>query len=310
LPFGISLLLVLISRHHVCFSNTKTMKLTILPRPSERASILSAHQKLKMAASAHAYVRGNTVKFYQWLESQKRNSLPEGPPVWICGDCHAGNLGPVADAKGRVEIQIRDFDQTVIGNPGHDLIRKDGLCLMDVREAARAAAPQSRNASMPRNSAARVVEGARRLSPSLGERMLAAQLGSRPIFVRELLPQDLKLEIAQLTRAAAMRAAMFLAGVVGKAHARQMDAATRQRWRRELSHNRSKSMDAPSWLWSSVVALIAAHETSYLEHCRRFAMEVTIVVRRQRSGEQFCTDSARWTTYAIRPLNAISGVHQ
>jgi uncharacterized protein (DUF2252 family) len=93
------------------------MKLTNLPRPGQRASILSAHQKLKMAASAHAYVRGNTVKFYEWLESQKRNSLPEGPPVWICGDCHAGNLGPVADAKGRVEIQIRDFDQTVIGNP-------------------------------------------------------------------------------------------------------------------------------------------------------------------------------------------------
>jgi uncharacterized protein (DUF2252 family) len=398
------------------------MKLTNLPRPSQRASILSGHQKLKMAASAHAYVRGNTVKFYEWLESQKRNSLPEGPPVWICGDCHAGNLGPVADAKGRVEIQIRDFDQTVIGNPGHDLIRlglslataargsdlpgvttakileqmiegygqamtkegddagerpksvgvvmkraiarswkhlareriedtkptiplgekfwplsrvemaqikelfkgedarklatmlrsrdddarvdvvdaaywmkgcsslgrlrlavllsvadnrKDGLCLMDVKEAARAAAPRSRNVSMPRNSADRVVEGARRLSPSLGQRMLAAQLGSRPIFVRELLPQDLKLEIAQLTCAEAMRAAMFLAGVVGKAHARQMDAATRQRWRRELSRNRSKTMDAPSWLWSSVVALIAAHETGYLEHCRRFAMEVT-----------------------------------
>jgi uncharacterized protein (DUF2252 family) len=398
------------------------MKLTNLPGPSQRASILSGHQKLKMAASAHAYVRGNTVKFYEWLESQKRNSLPEGPPVWICGDCHAGNLGPVADAKGRVEIQIRDFDQTVIGNPGHDLIRlglslataargsdlpgvttakileqmiegygqamtkegddagerpksvgvvmkraiarswkhlareriedtkptiplgekfwplsrvemaqikelfkgedarklatmlrsrdddarvdvvdaaywmkgcsslgrlrlavllsvadnrKDGLCLMDVKEAARAAAPRSRNVSMPRNSADRVVEGARRLSPSLGQRMLAAQLGSRPVFIRELLPQDLKLEIAQLTCAEAMRAAMFLAGVVGKAHARQMDAATRQRWRRELSRNRSKTMDAPSWLWSSVVALIAAHETGYLEHCRRFAMEVT-----------------------------------
>jgi uncharacterized protein (DUF2252 family) len=398
------------------------MKLTNLPRPSQRAAILSGHQRLKMAASAHAYVRGNTVKFYEWLESQKRNSLPEGPPVWICGDCHAGNLGPVADAKGRVEIQIRDFDQTVIGNPGHDLIRlglslataargsdlpgvttakileqmiegygramskegddtgerpksvgvvmkraiarswkhlakeriedtkptiplgekfwplsriemaqieelfkredarklatmlrsrdddasvevvdaaywmkgcsslgrlrvavllsvangrKAGLCLMDVKEAARAAAPQGRKISMPRNSAARVVEGARRLSPFLGQRMLAAQLGSRSIFVRELLPQDLKLEIAQLTRAEAMRAAMFLAGVVGKAHARQMDVATRQRWRRELGRNRSKSMDAPSWLWSSVVALIAAHETGYLEHCRRFAMDVS-----------------------------------
>ena len=49
-----------------------------------------------MARSAHAYVRGSTVKFYEWLEAQKRGRLPEGPAVWICGDCHAGNLGPVA----------------------------------------------------------------------------------------------------------------------------------------------------------------------------------------------------------------------
>jgi uncharacterized protein (DUF2252 family) len=32
-------------------------------------------------------------------------------------------LGPVADTDGNVEIQIRDLDQTVIGNPAHDLIR-------------------------------------------------------------------------------------------------------------------------------------------------------------------------------------------
>ena len=71
-----------------------------------------------MAQSAHAYVRGNTVKFYEWLESSNRTKLPEGPPVWICGDCHVGNLGPLADTKGRVSVQIRDLDQTVIGNPG------------------------------------------------------------------------------------------------------------------------------------------------------------------------------------------------
>jgi uncharacterized protein (DUF2252 family) len=49
--------------------------------------------------------------------------VPEGPAIWICGDCHSGNLGPLADSKGKVAIQIRDFDQTVIGNPPHDLIR-------------------------------------------------------------------------------------------------------------------------------------------------------------------------------------------
>jgi hypothetical protein len=36
-----------------------------------------------MAHSAHAYVRGNTVQFYEWLDGRKHGSLPEGPPIWI-----------------------------------------------------------------------------------------------------------------------------------------------------------------------------------------------------------------------------------
>src|SRR5665213_4429094 len=92
-------------------------------RPADRASALKVRQTLKMARSAHAYVRGSTVQFYEWLEVQKRGTLPAGPPVWICGDCHAGNLGPVAGVDGRIAIQIRDLDQTVIGNPAHDVIR-------------------------------------------------------------------------------------------------------------------------------------------------------------------------------------------
>ena len=77
-----------------------------------------------MAESAHAYVRGNTQKFYDWIESDAvTRVIPKGPPIWICGDCHIGNLGPVADLKGKVEIQIRDLDQTIIGNPAHDLLR-------------------------------------------------------------------------------------------------------------------------------------------------------------------------------------------
>lgn len=74
------------------------------PRPSERAPILIRTRNLKMARLAHAYVRGSTVKFYEWLEAS------------------AGKL-PSGDAKGLVDIQIRDLDQTVIGNPAHDLIR-------------------------------------------------------------------------------------------------------------------------------------------------------------------------------------------
>ena len=100
--------------------------------PRERAAALERQRTLKMAKSAHAYVRGNTLQFYEWLGGLARGTLPEGPPVWICGDCHLGNLGPLADADGRVDIQVRDLDQTVIGNPTHDLVRL-GLSLASDR---------------------------------------------------------------------------------------------------------------------------------------------------------------------------------
>src|ERR1700760_3003942 len=89
---------------------------------AERSERLAQRRNLKMARSAHAYVRGSTKKFYEWLNSCRGN-VPDGPRVWICGDCHIGNLGPLADAKGHVAIQIRDLDQTVIANPAYDLIR-------------------------------------------------------------------------------------------------------------------------------------------------------------------------------------------
>src|SRR3984885_1533181 len=73
--------------------------------PKRRGETLVRARNLKMARSAHAYVRGNTVKFYEWLQSLKSGTLPDGPPVWICGDCHVGNLGPVANAQGQIEIQ-------------------------------------------------------------------------------------------------------------------------------------------------------------------------------------------------------------
>jgi uncharacterized protein (DUF2252 family) len=91
--------------------------------PSARKSILNKQRTLKMTRSVHAYVRGNTLRFYEWLKSSTGKSVPQGPPVWICGDGHLGNLGPVADAKGRVKIAIRDLDQSVIGNRAPDLIR-------------------------------------------------------------------------------------------------------------------------------------------------------------------------------------------
>jgi uncharacterized protein (DUF2252 family) len=384
---------------------------------------LNERRTAKMAASAHAYVRGSTAQFYQWLDAGGTRLIPKGPPVWICGDCHVGNLGPLADANGDIHIQIRDLDQTVIGNPNHDLIRlalslasaargsdlpgvttahmlehmmdgyeralvastakavaedkpecvrivmrqamnrtwkhlarerledlkpniprgerfwelsraemaaisalfdgepvrrlvaqlksrddkatievldaaywmkgcsslgklrfavllnvssgkrkHDDFCLIDIKEANPPAAPRAAKSSMPKDNGQRVVEGAQHLSPALGERMMAAKLLNRSVFLRELMPQDLKLEIDQLTREEAVGAARYLAGVVGKAHARQMDTATRREFRRSLRARRSKRLDAPSWLWSSVVELAAAHEAAYLEHCRQYAL--------------------------------------
>ena len=122
-------------------------RLHLMTRPQERQNILTQARNLKMARSAHAYVRGSTVKFYEWLDSSHRCQFPDGPPVWICGDCHVGNLGPLADAKGRVLIQIRDLDQTVIGNPAHDLIRL-GLSL----------ASASRGSDLPGVTTARILE--------------------------------------------------------------------------------------------------------------------------------------------------------
>ena len=390
--------------------------------PRRRQAVLTERRRLKMACSAHSYVRGSTLEFHEWLGSSSARSLPQGPPVWICGDCHLGNLGPVADANGRVKIAIRDLDQTVIGNPAHDLIRlglslatairgsdlpgvttalmleqmiegyegvlgdpstnprksaapasvqrvlkralkrrwrhlaeeriedvrpfiplgqrfwpltvtetkeihrifdqaevkdlitslkdrekgdrvkvldaaywmkgcsslgrlrfailvrigdkkkNENFCLIDIKEAVPAAAPHSDKVSMPRDHAERVVEGARRLSPFLGQRMLPGHFSGTAVVLRELLPQDLKLEMDQLTRAEAIGAARYLASVVGQAHARQMDSAARKDWRTALGRNRTKGLDAPSWLWASVVQLVASHEAAYLEHCRQYAL--------------------------------------
>ncbi len=372
----------------------------------------------KMSRSAHAFVRGNTAQHYEWL-SEIDCGLPDGPSVWICGDCHAGNLGPIADGEGKVDIQIRDLDQTVIGNPSHDLVRlalslasaargsdlpgvttarmleemingyeagllapedadavseptlvatvrkqalgrrwrhlareriadvrpsipigktflrlsdeekwdvgvlldstavkgliltlnkrsdkakvelldsaywmkgcsslgklryaalvhltgerKDKLSLVDIKEAVPSVAPSTDAAAMPTHHAERVVAGARAMSPNLGDRMAAADLQDRPVVVRELLPEDMKLEIEQFSRREALGAARYLAFVVGRAHGRQMSHDVRLAWHHDLQ-DRPSDLDAPSWLWRAVVGLIVKHEEAYLEHCRRYAL--------------------------------------
>lgn len=394
------------------------------PSIEGRTAILNLTRRLKMARSAHAYVRGSTRQFYDWLEASPAH-VPEGPPVWICGDCHLGNLGPLADIKGRVEIQIRDLDQTVIGNPAHDIIRlglslasaargsdlpgvatarmleylmlgyQDGLAgdfdeaaetaarprsieallnrsvkrrwpelaqerlstehpgiplgkrfwpldkaerqdlaalvdtadarelltrlkwraeshktarkvvlvdaaywmkgcsslgrlryaalvrvgsrhsslaLIDVKEAVTAAAPRTPGVTMPRDNAERVLAGARALSPHLGDRMVAGRIDGKAVVLRELAPQDLKLEMARTKPGEAAALARYLGGVVGRAHGRQMDEMDRSSWSTRLMRGHSAKLDAPSWLWSSVVELIGLHEAAYLEHCRLYAL--------------------------------------
>jgi uncharacterized protein (DUF2252 family) len=143
------------------------------------------------------------------------------------------------------------------------------LALVDIKEAVRSVAPADKTASMPSNAAKRVVAGAMALSPNLGDRMIATTLLGRPVVLRELAPQDLKLEVEQFSRGEAIEAARYLAYVVGLAHARQLDPAAKRDWAKRLAPKRDS--EAPSWLWRSVVDLAGAHEVGYLEHCRRFA---------------------------------------
>ncbi|QKS02133.1 DUF2252 family protein [Sphingomonas sp. CL5.1] len=387
-----------------------------------RLNALIHRRDLKMAESVHAYVRGNTARFYEWLvASPVYKNIPIGPAVWICGDCHLGNLGPLADAQGRIDVQIRDLDQTIIGNPAHDLIRLglsletaarssdlpgvttarmmeamidgyaraltidegddppepevvrsvrrvavgrrwrhlareriDGVeptipigkrfwklardereaiealfrepqvldrarqlagvgkkamirvvdaaywrkgcsslgkaryavllgvgghksghehyALIDIKEAVPTLAPAAEGAVVPRDAAERVVAGALALAPNLGERMIAARLLGRPVVMRELAPQDLKIEVEQFSRKEAVEAAAYLAFVVGVAHARQMTSVQRSIWHGTLLERQAGNLEAPSWFWRCVVDLAASHEAGYLEHCRKFAL--------------------------------------
>ena len=146
------------------------------------------------------------------------------------------------------------------------------FALIDVKEAVPSVVPVEPGAAMPSDPGERVTAGARALSPNLGDRMIAARLLSRSVVMRELAPQDMKIEIEQFSRKEAIQAAAYLASVIGSAHARQLDRQQREEWRHKLIGERSGDLDAPSWLWRSIIELAGAHETAYLEHCRRFAL--------------------------------------
>src|SRR5262249_59231847 len=81
----------------------------------------------------------------------------------------------------------------------------NNLCLIDIKEG--------------------VLAAARALSPNLGERMMAGRLFDKSVTVRELMPQDLKIEIDQLSREQATAIAGYLAGVFCPAHSRPLHVA-------------------------------------------------------------------------------------
>ena len=393
------------------------------PRTHEaRVPLLEARRDLKMSRDAHAYVRGSTARFYEWLATREGRALPTGPLVWICGDAHVGNMGPIARSNGEVAVEIRDLDQTVVGNPVHDLVRlslslamaarssdlpgvvtallieelmagylealggrppastaaesaavrfvvreanqrsfrhlhrerlgdadalklrlgsrfwplsaeeradvdafldrerihalvtlpehrdddaelrvadaafwvkgcsslglwrcaalvdivgakgRAGFCLLDIKQAVSPLAPRAKGSKLPTHFGERVVEGARALSPVLGHRMVAGTIAGRAVFVRELLPQDLKLELEMLDETEARATARALARLLGTAHVRQMDTAHRKAWVKSLRAATSKVIHAPTWLWQAVVDLVGVHERAYLEHCRQHAL--------------------------------------
>jgi uncharacterized protein (DUF2252 family) len=86
---------------------------------------------------------------------------------------------------------------------------------------------------------------------------------------RPLLADQLRADAETVLKQAQETAA----AIVGRAHARQMEAATRKIWKGELLKNRSKLLDAPSWLWRSTVDLLVSHEGAYLDHCRKYALD-------------------------------------
>jgi uncharacterized protein (DUF2252 family) len=396
---------------------------TLTPAEAQAARLPTLHRRreLKMARDPHAYVRGSTERFYDWLSTRDGREIPQGPTVWICGDAHVGNLGPIARCDERVVVELRDLDQSTRGNPAHDLIRlalslamaarssvlpgvvtallmeelmsgyiegfaapheqsvptssaavrfvvrealrrkwrhlhrerlgklpqfptgnrflplvdeerasveafldrervrrlvtrlecrddnakirlidaaywvkgcsslglwrcaalvevlghehkRGGYSLLDIKQAVRPFAPWAGDEPVAAHQGERVAKGTAALSPALGKRTLSGTILDYEVFVRELLPQDLKVELGMLNETEARATARALAQVVGLGHARQMDAADRASWVRDLEMASTRALDAPSWLWTSVVELIGTHERAYLAHCRLHAL--------------------------------------
>jgi len=51
--------------------------------PAERHDLLTAERNRKMAASAHAYIRGSMTRFCEWLGAADRMPVPDGPDTMM-----------------------------------------------------------------------------------------------------------------------------------------------------------------------------------------------------------------------------------
>lgn len=73
----------------------------------------------RMAASPFAFLRGSAA-----LMAHDLVGTPvTGVSAQICGDAHAANFGLYGDARGRLVIDLNDFDETVVGPWEWDLKR-------------------------------------------------------------------------------------------------------------------------------------------------------------------------------------------
>lgn len=87
----------------------------------------------------------------------------------------------------------------------------------------------------------------------------------------ELTPQDVKIEVDRLTGDEAVALGRYLAGSVGRAHGRLMEASTREARRADLVPAGTATVVGPPRLWSRVVELLGIHESAHPDHCRRLA---------------------------------------
>ena len=64
------------------------------------------------------YVRGNTLRFYQWLDRATGGRAPQGPPVWISIALEHMIKGYVQALSGDAS-QYRDFQKIPEPSPVH-----------------------------------------------------------------------------------------------------------------------------------------------------------------------------------------------